>query len=177
MPRAVVVFESMFGNTEAVARAIADGLSDGLPVDVVPVTAAPAALDGDLALLVVGGPTHAFGMSRAGTREDAVKQGGRPDGGPERGLREWLSHLRRGTAQAPAAAFDTRIKKRGVPGSAARGAQKQLRRLGFPIAAPAESFYVKGTSGPLLDDELARAREWGARLAGQFRTRSRASGR
>lgn len=177
MTRAMVVFESMFGNTEAVARAIADGLSTGMQVQVVQVGAAPKALDSEVALLVAGGPTHAFGMTRAGTRADAVKQGVHPAGGFEVGLREWLGGLTRGSADAAAVTFDTRVKKRGMPGSAARGAQKQLRRLGFPIAAPARSFYVSGTPGPLLDGELQQARDWGAQLATQVAGAGRGAAR
>lgn len=165
MTRAMVVFESMFGNTEAVARAVADGLSAGMQVQVIPVPAAPTELDSDIGLLVVGGPTHALGMSRASTRADAVKQGALPTGGPEVGLREWIARLSSGPSKVPAVTFDTRVKKRGLPGSAARTAQKQLRRRGFSIAAPARSFYVGGTPGPMLDGELQRAREWGAQLA------------
>jgi hypothetical protein len=36
----------------------------------------------------------------------------------------------------------SRIDKPRVPGSAARGAEKRLRRMGFRVVAPAESFYV-----------------------------------
>lgn len=165
MTRAMVVFESMFGSTEAVARAVAEGLSTGMQVQVASVTAAPAEVGSDIGLLVVGGPTHALGMSRASTRADAVKQGALPTGGPEVGLREWIARLSHGSSIVPAVTFDTRVKKRGLPGSAARTAQKQLRRRGFPIAAPARSFYVGGTPGPLVDGELQRAREWGAQLA------------
>ncbi|MEP6463751.1 MAG: flavodoxin domain-containing protein [Frankiaceae bacterium] len=136
MTRAMVVFESMFGNTEAVARAIADGLSTGMQVQAVPVSEAPNAIDGDVALLLAGGPTHAFGMSRASTRGDAVKQGGQPTGGLDVGLREWLSRLRRGSSDVAAVAFDTRIKKRGVPGSAARGARRATTPAGIPDCGP-----------------------------------------
>ncbi|MGH8968693.1 MAG: flavodoxin family protein [Actinomycetes bacterium] len=163
--RAMVIFESMFGNTEAVARAVADGLATRMDVDVVHVEAAQPVLGSDVRLLVVGGPTHAFGMSRAGTRRAAMDQGAHPTGTANVGLREWLADLRRESASVAGAAFDTRIRKRGVPGSAARGAQKRLRRLGFGIATPARSFYVTGTPGPLLEGELARAREWGSQLA------------
>lgn len=72
--RALVVFESMFGNTQVIARSVADGLAPRMRVDLVEVGAAPTALDGDVDLLVVGGPTHAFGMSRAGTRQSAAQQ-------------------------------------------------------------------------------------------------------
>jgi hypothetical protein len=63
------------------------------------------------------------------------------------------------------AAFDTRFDKpRWLVVSAARAAKKRLRQLGFDVLAPSESFYVKATSGPLLDGERERALEWGREL-------------
>ncbi len=67
---ALVVVESVFGNTRAVAEAIAAGLADRMTVRVVDVADAPTAVTG-LDLLVVGGPTHAFGMSWSATRRSA----------------------------------------------------------------------------------------------------------
>jgi hypothetical protein len=80
------------------------------------------------------------------------------------GLREWLTTLERTDRSLAAAAFDTRIDRPRVPGSAARGAEKRLRKLGFRIACPSESFYVTGTTGPLIDGETERARRWGEEL-------------
>ena len=165
MARAVVVVESMFGNTEAVAHAVAEGLSGLFLVDVVRVADAPAVIPDDVRLLVVGGPTHAFGLTREGTRLAARDQGAKSLTGVEVGLREWLGHLQPHSTALAAAAFDTRIKKTGVPGSAARGAMRRLRRLGLRAAARPTSFYVAGMAGPLLDGELARARGWGSHLA------------
>ena len=165
MARAMVVVESMFGNTEEIAHSVAEGLSDLFVVDVVRVCDAPAVMPDDLQLLVVGSPTHAFGLTREGTRQAAVDQGARRSTGSEFGLREWLARLQPQSMTVAAAAFDTRIKKRGVPGSAARGAMRRLRRLGMRAAARPSSFYVAGIDGPLLDGELARARSWGAQVA------------
>jgi hypothetical protein len=78
-------------------------------------------------------------------------------------MREWLAG-QQGSPGVAAATFDTRIRKPRLPGSAARGAEKRLRRLGFRILAPAASFYVEGTLGPLLEGEQERARRWGAQL-------------
>jgi flavodoxin-like protein len=153
--KALIVYESMFGNTESIARAIADGLGDVLEVTVGEARTMPSAAEYDL--VVVGGPTHAFGLSRPGTRQDAVKQGSsRP---ADAGLREYLdvSPMLTGIA---AAAFDTKINKSYVPGSAARKAQRQLRRLGCRMLAAPKSFRVIGTPGPLLDGEAERARRW-----------------
>jgi hypothetical protein len=161
--RALVVFESMFGNTEVIARAIAAGIGEHLDVTVVEVGAAATEIPDDVGLLVVGGPTHAFGMSRPSTREDAAKQvtcDGLVSRG--RGLREWLEDLEP-SAALPAATFDTHIDKR-FPGSAAHAARRRLKALGYDVKA-AESFHVLGTTGPLVNDEAVRARDWGARLA------------
>jgi hypothetical protein len=73
-----------------------------------------------------------------------------------------------------AASFDTRIASPRVPGSAARAAQKRLKKLGFRTAMPAESFYVNGTPGPLVDGELERARRWGALLGSALQGAPRA---
>jgi hypothetical protein len=165
MARALVVFESMFGNTQKVAEAVAEGLSSRMPTDLLEVGTAPDVLADDVDLLVVGGPTHAFGMSRPRTREDATRQAGGHVVSERTGLREWLASLERMSGNVAAAAFDTRIDKPRVPGSAARGAERRLRKLGFRIAAPSQSFYVTGVAGPLVDEETERARGWGRILA------------
>jgi hypothetical protein len=162
--RAVVVFESMFGNTEAVARAVAEGIATRMPVEVWPVDGAPSALPPGPALLVVGGPTHAFGLSRPSTRADAGRQAGRPVTGTDRGLREWLLDLERAPEGTLGAAFDTRVHA-PVPGSAAKRVERRLRRLGLQVVVPATTFWVGGTPGPLRDGEVARAGRWGAAVA------------
>jgi hypothetical protein len=164
MSRALVVFESMYGNTEAVARAIADGLGDHVPVEVVEVGAAPAAPDPDVTLVVVGGPTHAFGMSRPATRRDAAEKTGRTTVSRGAGVREWLENLP-ARPDLRAASFDTRVARPRVPGSAARAIRRRLRRRGTtPVDGP-HSFFVEGSEGPLIDGELERARAWGTGLA------------
>ena len=161
--RSIVVFESMFGNTRLVAEAIADGIGASVPVELVGVDEASSEIQPDVILLVVGGPTHAFGMSRPRTREDAMKQNGDSALSSGSGMREWLASIT-GGARPLGAAFDTRIDKPRVPGSAARAAEKRLRKLGFPLVTRAESFYVSGTPGPLVEGELERARRWGETL-------------
>jgi len=166
---ALVVYESMFGNTQQVAQAVAEGMAGFLSVEVVEVGAAPAGLPGETALLVVGAPTHAFGMSRPNTRQDAARQGA-PDAlvSPTIGVREWLAELEPAAqSRTAAAAFDTRIRV-PLPGSAARAIRRRLRNLGFTLAGPARTFSVKGTRGPLADGELDAARVWGRALASSF---------
>ena len=84
-------------------------------------------------------------------------------------MREWIDRLSFHGDRPAVATFDTRIRKRGVPGSAARAADKRLRRMGFHALAPAISFWVTGTTGPLLPGEEERARHWGTELAQALR--------
>jgi hypothetical protein len=165
--QALVVYESVFGNTRQVAEAVARGLTGALPATLVEVTAAPATLPDDLDLLVVGGPTHALGMSRPTTRRDGAEQAGRDYDADAIGIREWIEGLApaRGTA---AATFDTRVRRPRVPGSAAHRAAARLRRLGFRMLGSPTTFWVDGVPGPLLADELDRARRWGEELGARF---------
>jgi flavodoxin len=160
--QALVVYESMFGNTEALARAVGEGIAGWALTTVVAVTAAPTVVGPDVDLLVVGGPTHALGLSRPTTRANAVEQGAQPVTPVNRGLREWLGDVKF-AGETAIATFDTRVGR--VPGSAAKAALRRLRRRGGIVAAPAASFSVAGTPGPVIDGELERARDWGASLA------------
>lgn len=168
--KAVVVYESMWGNTEQVARAIAAGLVDTMAVDVVDVSDAPQD-PADADLLVLGGPTHAFSMSRPQTRTDAASQGA-PDGSTGNGIREWIARLPDNARPILSSTFDTRVTKvRHLPGSAAKKAARELRRHGYSQVLAPESFYVRDTQGPLDDGELARARAWATRLGTAARAR------
>jgi hypothetical protein len=171
--KAVVVYESMYGNTHLVADAIADGLREGgagHEVAVVPVDEATPAALADAALVVVGGPTHAHGMTRASTRQAAAEAARKPDSGLEMdpdaegpGLREWFDGLE--SLGVDAAAFDTRMK--GPPaltGRASKGIAKRLRRHGCSVVAEPESFLVS-RENHLLADERAHAHAWGLGLA------------
>jgi hypothetical protein len=159
--RALVVYESMFGNTRLIADAIGEGLRDHFQtVDVLDASVAPSTVD-DVDLLVVGAPTHAFGMPRPKTRAAARQQGAAVE--LQRGVREWLGALVRPTHPIAATAFDTRAKG-PITGSARRPINRRLRRLGFRTAAPI-SFTVTGTPGPLAEGDVDRARSWAASLA------------
>jgi hypothetical protein len=174
--RAVVVYESMFGNTQAVAAAIALGIDPGGSVPVIPVAFATPDVVADADLLVVGGPTHAHGMSRPSTRRAAGDMGG-PSGrqltldaarqGP--GAREWLASLAPGDCLA--AAFDTRVRApAALTGRASRRIAQQLRRRGHQLADAPKSFFVT-KDNTLLPGEEERARQWGALLAGRLAAR------
>jgi hypothetical protein len=168
--QALVVYESMYGNTHLIAEAIAQGLGSDFAVTVLPVGEVDGPMIDSADLVVVGGPTHAHGMSRASTRKaaaEAVEKPGSdlildPDAeGP--GLREWFDDL--GEVSAKAAAFDTRIDvPAALSGRASKGISKRLRRHGFDEVVEPESFLVTKQSH-LEPDEQARATAWGEQLA------------
>lgn len=161
--RALVIYESMFGNTAAVAKAIVTGLADGIDVEIFEVSSAPAAVDERFDLIVVGGPTHAFGLSRESTRQSAVDQGA-PGPKVRTGIRDWLQSLHLEPDVRLGAAFATRIPKKWIPGSAARSAARVLEQRGVRLLLPAEDFFVEDVAGPLLPRELERAEQWGREL-------------
>jgi hypothetical protein len=99
-------------------------------------------------------------MSRPATRQDAARQGHTRSGTTDVGLREWLDRCPP-PAGVAAAAFDTKIDKPFVPGSAAHTAARRLRRLNCRLVAPPESFRVTDTAGPLAAGEADRAKRWG----------------
>jgi hypothetical protein len=165
--KALVVYESMYGNTAAVAGAIAGALRErGLDAEAAPVTAVDAAGTAEFDLLVVGGPTHVHGMSSASSRKSAVDDATNDYADPtlDPGLRTWMKELPPG-AERQAAAFDTRIDKPAwLTGSAARGIARRLDRRGFRLAAEPQSFLVTGEN-ELVEGELEHAAAWGAKLA------------
>ncbi|MBF6518679.1 flavodoxin family protein [Nocardia farcinica] len=172
--RARIVHESMFGNTAAVAEAIARGLAGHVHVELLNVAAVADLPDSPVDLLVVGGPTHAFGLSRARTRLDAAGQTDRPVE-TEIGIREWLADTSPVPPDTAAAAFGTKVgKPPWLPGSAARGIGKRLRALGFQLIDEPKDFYVDGTPGPLAAGELDRAAAWGAHLGATMTARAAA---
>jgi hypothetical protein len=169
--RAVIVYESMYGNTRAVAEAIGEGLRERHDVVVVPAAKADPDVVEGAHLLVVGGPTHAHGMTRRRSREAAADAAHKPnsglrleDGATGPGVREWLASL--GHLNVLAAAFDTRVHGPApLTGRASKAIGRELSRHGVhPLAEP-ESFLVT-MDNHLEPGEAERARRWGEHLAG-----------
>ena len=167
--KAVVVYESMYGNTHLIANAIGEGLRRHGEAVVVPVGEADRALLDGADVVVVGGPTHAHGMSRAGTRRGAVAAARKPasplvidDDAEGEGLREWFGAL--GELPTNAAAFDTRFDlPAAFTGRASKGIEHKLHHHGATLISEPRSFFV-AKDDHLKPDEEAKARDWGARL-------------
>ncbi|WP_068272418.1 flavodoxin family protein [Aldersonia kunmingensis] len=164
--RTLVVFESMFGNTEKIADVIGEEFSNLGPVTVANVDDAPLLVD-DVDLLVVGGPTHVFGLSRPQTRDDAASRVASATVSNRVGLREWLDRVSSAEPYPRAASFGTRADKpRWLTGSAARAIRRRLHRIGFRMVGKPGDFKVTGMLGPLATGELDRARDWARELTG-----------
>jgi hypothetical protein len=167
--RALIVYESMYGNTRAIAEHIATGIGDRLSTAVVPVAAATPDLVEEADLLVCGAPTHVRGLPRPRTRQAAAEAAPAKgltleldSAGP--GLREWLDALGP-VKETRAAAFDTRLKAPVlITGRASKGIARQLRRHGFTVVAGSTSFLVDKETR-LIEGEAERAEQWGRQLA------------
>lgn len=176
--KTLVVYESMFGNTRRIAEAIAQGLASGSDVKVSSVADANPHDAEDADLLVVGGPTHAWGMSRPRTRKGTPGYVEKPGSdlhlevGADTGIgvREWLSSV--GSTHARAVAFDTRIKGPAMlTGRASTGIKRELTHHGAATMAEPHSFFVN-MKNHLLAGEIERGRDWGRQLASMISPRS-----
>lgn len=149
---ALVIFDSVFGNTEKIARSIAAVLG----TQVIPISQVDADQLRGLDLLVIGSPTRGFR--------------------PTEGIRKLLDGLPKNyLAGVRVAAFDTRIVLETIGskalrflvdkgGYAARSIAKTLEKKGGQLGAPPEGFFVTGEQGPLKDGELDRAAAWAGKL-------------
>ena len=155
--QAIVVYESVWGNTAAVARAVAAGIGEGCvayPTDEVP-TAALASAD----LIMAGAPV--FGMGLPSDRMRATIKPG--DAGADLthpSLRTWLASMP--TGHGYAAAFETRLW--WAPVGATRTIEQSLAALGYAPIVEGARFVVRGREGPLREGELERAAAWGRGL-------------
>ena len=160
--KAIVVFESLWGNTAAVARAIAAGIGPNAralsTAEAVPAVVAAADL------IVAGAPLFAFRLPtddiRATIRKKANSFAAPPDLSHP-ALRIWLETLPTGRGRG--AAFETRMWF--SPGGATGSILKGLKQAGYAPLARGKRFGVAGMTGPLKRGELERARAWGERLA------------
>ena len=159
--KALVVFDSVFGNTEKIAQAVGEGARAALgsqeEVEVLRVGQVQPQQWAGVGYLIVGSPTRAFQATPA----------------TKRFLKQIPNSALKGVKVA---AFDTRILP-GDTGSAvlrffvkifgyaAQPMANRLQQKGGQLVVPAEGFIVKGTEGPLQEGELERAAAWGRQIA------------
>ena len=159
--KAWVVYESLWGNTAAIARAVAEGIGpDARAASTAEAT--PAAISG-VDLIVAGAPLFAFRLPTDDIRETIRKKSASFPSPPDfshPSLRAWLEALPPGKGRA--AAFETRMWF--SPGGATGAILAGLKRAGYEPLVRSKRFRVAGMYGPLKPGEIERAREWGARL-------------
>ena len=157
---AIVVYESVWGNTAAVARAIAEGIGPSAAAFATDEVPADRLARADL--IVAGSPVFAFSLPNEGMRARILQT--ETDGPPpdlsHPSLRAWLDGLPKGHGLA--AAFETRIwwSPRGATGTI----EKKLAKAGYGRILRAEKFVVQDKYGPLREGELDRAQAWGTGL-------------
>ena len=160
--KAVVVYESLWGNTAAVARAIAEGLGPEAQA-LSTAEAIPTALDG-VDLIVAGSPLFAFRLPTDAIRETIRRKSAsfpKPPDFSHPALRTWLEALPAGRGRS--AAFETRMWF--SPGGATGAILASLKHAGYLPLTRGQRFRVTGMYGPLKAGEWERARAWGAKLA------------
>ena len=163
--KSLVVYESFWGNTASVAKAIAEGI--GTDVRAVPTDeATPEALAG-VDLLVVGAPLMGFALPRQQTREQVAgdKKAPKPADVSHPSMREWLASLPKKDSDGVGrfATFETAFK--WSPGSSKGTIANSLVKAGYSPTARPQRFRVAGGYGPMREGEIERARAWGAELA------------
>ena len=159
--KALLLVESRFGNSRAIADAVAAGMRErGAEVAVLAPADADATVGEDVDLLVLGAPTHNRTLPTAATREQAVTLGAEPGGD---GVREWLDN-----GPLPAglrvAAFTTASGRTVISGSAARRAARRIARRNPELHVETRTFVVEGLKGPLQEGEIEAAQAWGREL-------------
>lgn len=157
--RAVVVFESIYGNTQAIAEAVANGLRQRFGVCVAEVGRAPRSLVG-VDLLVVGGPIR--------SHLEVGDPAGLPAAGAGESLRDYLLSLVPESG-ITAAAFSTARRTSWFPtGASTSPMVRRLEARGYDLLVKPEHFYVVDVQGPLEPGELERAQAWGMGLADAY---------
>ena len=133
--RAIVIFDSKYGNTGEVAKSLADGLQKaGMNTSCLNMRDVKAETLSEYDFIAVGAPTQAFSASK-----------------PMKDFLEQLENVE-GLKGKQGFAFDTKFASR-LSGSAAKYIESKLSKLGLEIAKPRESAIVKKSEGPLAEGE------------------------
>jgi flavodoxin len=154
----LLVFDSLYGNTEKIAEAIGNALGARNGIHLLRVGDVKPADLANIDLLIVGSPTQQFRASPA--------------------IKKFIGGIRKGELNGvQVAAFDTRLGMNDMPsrilppfvkifGYAAKPIADALVSKGGKLVASPEGFLVKGMEGPLKDGELERAARWAEQIAG-----------
>ena len=143
----LVVYDSKYGNTKALAEAMAAAARANGSVRLLSLEDEIPDQLGSVDLVIIGGPTQGHGLSPR--------------------MRQFADGLEGSKATGVlAATFDTRYRLSPlIAGSAARGIAKRLKWSGIDVFAEPESFFVTRGGTPQLEPgEIERASSWAAQL-------------
>ncbi len=147
--KGLVIYDSMYGNTEKIAESIGGAITADIKV----LRASEANLSDlkSINFLIVGSPTQAFRATKS--------------------IQTFIKSIPRDALKdIDVAAFDTRMSASDVgtglgflmkiSGYAAPRIANALKKKGGNLAVPPEGFFVTGKEGPLKEGELDRAASW-----------------
>jgi flavodoxin I len=159
--KTMILYDSVYGNTEKIAQAIGNALGSPEEVRVIKVSEAQPDQFAGLNFLIVGAPTQRFRTTE--------------------GMSNLLKAIPADSLKGvKVAVFDTRltqdeinktsvlaffVKLFGTHAYAAKFLVNQLKRKGGKVAGSPEGFYVEGMKGPLVEGELERAVSWARKIA------------
>jgi flavodoxin len=155
--KSIVIFDSLYGNTEKIAQSIGTALRMKGEVEVLRVGEVKMDMLAGVDLLVVGTPTQKFRSTEA--------------------IKAFLNEIPADRLKGiDVATFDTRLTQSKIDGTpvlphfvkifgyAAGPIAKVLKKKGGQLVVPPEGFYVEDTEGPLKEGELERAAAWASKL-------------
>lgn len=160
--RAIVVYQSLLGNTAAIAKAIAEGI--GPEAKALSTREASPEVLKDVELLIIGSPVLGFSLPSEKMIESIRGNPGKAPNPPDLSqppMRTWLGTLTPGSKKF--AAFETRVK--GPFCKATPAIEESMKKLGYERVAEAQQFIVEGKFGPLKAGEIERAWGWVTELA------------
>lgn len=136
--KAIVIFDSHYGNTKLIAETVAKKLGDNVPhISVKDIKASDI---NEYELLVVGCPIVSWG--------------------PTKKIAKFLNSLNPDKLKSMSVtAFDTRVKT-FICGVFVNKIGKALAKTGANLIVPPMEFYVKKNQPILLDGELEKAENW-----------------
>ena len=147
--KVLVVYDSVYGNTEEIAQAIEDALHDKRDVEMVKASEIKSNHLIDLDLIIIGSPTHGGRFTEA--------------------IQDFFNNISESMMNVVnVAAFDTRTASsrwlvshlEKIFGHAANRIVDVVKKQGGILIVEPEGFIVEGTKGPLRIGEIKRAENW-----------------
>lgn len=158
--KTLILYDSVYGNTEKIALSIGNALGPQEDVSVMKVSDAKPDQFTGLDLFIVGAPTQRFRTTPA--MNDLLKM---IPQNSLKGVKVAAFDTRLSTGEinkTPILAFFVRLF--GVNAYAARLIANQLKKKGAKLAVSPEGFFVEGMKGPLVEGELERAMNWARQI-------------